>query len=436
MKKSFGKWLSNTPINKKFTPLKVFVIVLIILVSLLSITSVIVVNSESEKIIEVNVDHREQLNAIIRNMYVCRVLGRDILLHEDMDTCEVLYDEYIIAFDELDYKMDVFADELSGDKLTEFESIIDQKNIYKDSMILSADIKMEGGAYQDALYALQVVTPIANEFFGSIDDFLSDEQKLMDEALIRNDAIVMGILMLGLILNAIFITALVIFIRFFAKNMSSSLIALEHSVSEIAGTGNMKVEIPQELYTKDEVGRIATVVNDLRSKLLVYSFLDSLTGGFNAKAYHEEIADIFSDPSVTKQFWCIIADMNNLKLINDNLGHVEGDGAIRKSYESVNDNMVNFGKTYRVGGDEFVSLINCDKDKIKSLIVDVNNQIEKSNTHKDYRFSLAIGYDEFIGNTKEEYDEFFKTVDKKMYENKLEMKAARLNARIDYIDNR
>ncbi len=428
--KKYVDWLNNATIRRKFLPLQLFVIVNVLIISLFSFFAVAMVNISSENIIETNVRNKEELSAIIRKMYVCRVLGRDILFAVEEDVKQDYYEAYISAFNELDYKMDEYAKNLSGSQLTEFERIIEEKNVYKDSMILSADIWINDNDYDEALYALQVVTPIANEFFGSIDEFSIAEENIMNEALDLNDGLVMTILVSGVIISLAIVLGVVIFTRFFTRSMSSSLIKLERAMSQIAETGNMKIEIPSELYTEDEVGRIASVANKMKSMLLEYSFNDTLTGGYNAKAYHEELNEMFYDDT-QKEIWCIISDMNNLKLINDHLGHMEGDNALRNSYYALNGNFGKHGKTFRIGGDEFVSLLSgCSKSEVDSMITDVVSQISKANKNAIYKYSLAIGVDQFVGKSIKEYNEFFKTVDQKMYDNKLASKQSRMTSRV------
>ncbi len=429
--KKFVNWLNNATILKKFLPLQLFVIINVIAISLFSFFSILAVNISSERIIDENVRNKEALSSIIRNMYVCRVLGRDILFAEDEALKNDYYEDYIAAFDSLDEKMNEFSDHLSGSQLAEFTSIIEEKDVYKDSMILSADIWIADGDYDEALYALQVVTPIANEFFGSIDAFSAEEEQIMNEALAVNDGLVITILISGAIVCLAIIFGVVFFARFFAKHMSTSLISLEKSMSRIAETGNMKIEIPSTLYTNDEIGRIASVANQMKTMLLGYSFNDALTGGLNAKAYHEELNDIFVNETEEKDIWCVVSDMNNLKLINDHLGHMEGDNALRNSYFSLNQAFKRYGKTFRIGGDEFVSLVSgCTEDELKKMLTSIEAQIKKANTNDDYKFSLAFGYDKYSGKTLSDYNEFFKTVDKKMYDNKIASKQARIDARI------
>ncbi len=427
----FKVWLDNAPVTKKFIPLQWVIIISVVLISLFSFWSVTAINKSIDRIIEENVRHKEQLSAIIRNMYVCRVLGRDILLQEDESIRNKLYDDYIIAFQDLDTKMQAFSKFLSGTQLIEFERIIEEKNVYEESMILSADIWIGGGEYDDALYALQVVTPIANKFFGSIDDFSDEEERLLNIALEKNNNLIFQILISGFILNAIVIAAVVLFIKFFSQNMSHALVKLEKAMSRIASTGNMRTEIPNELYVKDEIGRIAFVANQMKTMLLEYSLQDVLTGGLNTKAYHEELHDLFEEEISNKDVWCVIADLNNLKIINDVLGHLEGDNAIRNSYYVLNENFKIYGKTYRVGGDEFVALLrDCSQEDVENAVATVTAQLEALNANSENKYSMAFGFEHFTGSNLEEYKEFFKIVDKKMYDNKIASKQSRLHARV------
>ncbi len=430
MLSKFKSWLLNAPIGKKFLPIQIIIYSLVLLITINTITAVVTVNNSSRLIIDENVLDREALSQIVRTMYVCRVLGRDILLQDDIMERQLLYIDYIYAFNNLDDQMSEYAQNLSGAKYDQFMAIIAEKEIYKDSMLLSAEIKMTTDDFDAALEALTSVTPIANDFFGSIDSFMAEEEALMEAALNANDTMVSRTLLLVIIANIVVLILLIVIVRIYIRAMSFSLISLEQSVSAIAATGNMRIDIPAHLFTKDEIGQIAVVVDQLKTMLLENSYTDVLTGGLNATAYHEQLKEIFANKNATK-FWCIISDMNNLKLINDHLGHIEGDNAIRTSYAVLDEQFKEFGKTFRVGGDEFVSLLfNCDEATITSRLVLVSDRIKSLNTNDQYQFSLACGYSQFSGSTRSDFDDFFKVVDKQMYKHKTESKQARLNARV------
>ena len=427
MRKLYKNWILNASVSKKFIPFQLITALLIFVLGVSSVCCLVLINTLSQQVFTENVKNTEMLTEITEVMYVCRVLGRDILFEEDEVLRQTLYQKYVEAFDELDLKMDAFKDRLHGHKMVIFTEIIAEKEIYKESMLLSADLKNEGGKDDEALEALQVVTPIATVFFGSIDQFLTDEKLLMADVLQKNADTVMIVIVLEALICTIVAAIFFMLVDSYAKTASNSLIALEESVTEIADTGNMRINIPNELFTKDEIGSIATAIDKLKSMLLDQSFEDALTNGYNSKAYFQELSDIFSNPQYGNdkiEFWCIIFDMNNLKRINDDYGHIEGDIAIRYAHNIMVECFSKYGKIFRIGGDEFVSILpHCSDADIKMAFEKMESMMDLHDKKAEYRMSIAWGYDKFIGNTREEYSEYFKVVDKKMYEDKKAKKA-------------
>ncbi len=434
MTKLYLKWLRNAAIRMKFIPTQLVIILVILIMGFTSVFSVYTLNKSSQAIFNVNVAHSEMLHEIVTTMYRCRVLGRDILLTDNYEEQLIYYADYIIAFETLDSQMVEFSNTLEGEKKERFDAIIIEKNKYKESMILSADIQIQGGSYEEAVVALKSVTPIANAFFGSIDSFLVDETTLMEEALMQNDRAVITTLIIVIFVNLTGFILIFVLTQTFTKTMSSSLIKLEKTVSTISETGNMKTPIDEDLFTKDEIGQIAKVVDKMRSMLLAHSHNDTLTGGYNAKAYHEEIDDLFTqklDGFPVQKFWCIVFDMNNLKIINDTNGHVEGDFAIKTTFSIINSQLKDNGKVFRIGGDEFVALIyNLTEAEINKKIALIEEKMLEANMNRVLKFSVAIGYAEFEGSSREDFEEHFKIVDKKMYLNKEKIK--RMDSRPEY----
>jgi diguanylate cyclase len=97
--------------------------------------------------------------------------------------------------------------------------------------------------------------------------------------------------------------------------------------------------------------------------------VDSVTG-LNNRNYWELInnGSIFY-PYNSKEFTLIIIDIDNLKEINDNLGHLAGDEAIKIVGESIKRNIRKEDLGVRYGGDEFIILLfNQDKRAAKTVI--------------------------------------------------------------------
>ncbi|MDC7233600.1 MAG: GGDEF domain-containing protein [Spirochaetales bacterium] len=125
-----------------------------------------------------------------------------------------------------------------------------------------------------------------------------------------------------------------------------------------------------------------------------------------------------------ESFTLMLADLNHFKTINDNFGHLEGDKVL-KTVASLLTSLTNTEDTVsRYGGDEFVLLIESEKEDIGSLI---GNRVEKrlneiNRQNSAYAISLSFGY-KFVRSPKGiNTDELFSEVDKNMYEDKLKRK--------------
>ncbi len=89
-----------------------------------------------------------------------------------------------------------------------------------------------------------------------------------------------------------------------------------------------------------------------RTKII--SETDFVTGVYNKNKYIQMINDYYPKVNVVAViFW----DINNLKEVNDELGHEMGDKVIAKLAETLLSQSDEKTKIYRVGGDEFLSMI-------------------------------------------------------------------------------
>ncbi len=280
---SYRNWLKDTPMRRKLMPTKVVTIILVLAMSLISVLALWTVNSASQTIFTQNVGNTEALNNIIETMYMCRVTGRDILLQDDEDARMELYDNYLEYFNTLDLLMYEFYDSLSGEKASIFAEIVDLKNQYKESMILSADIKNNSGDDEAALAALRSVTPVANDFFDSMSTFLEDETLLIDEALHNNNSTFTIVIIVILIISLTVILILVGIVRIYELTMSEKLVKLQDAVSHIVTTGDTTTDIPDELFSKDEIGLIATEMDNLTKMFVQYSEIANSIANKNYK---------------------------------------------------------------------------------------------------------------------------------------------------------
>ena len=157
-------------------------------------------------------------------------------------------------------------------------------------------------------------------------------------------------------------------------------------------------------------------------------YVDVLTGCNNKYAYEEKLDDLQDklNKGEISYFSVIMADINNLKYVNDTFGHEEGDSYIIGCFNVIAD-IFKRENIYRIGGDEFVIILDENNyfkrvdwlNEAKHIFSSYNEQRTIS-PFKRYSMSLGMAdYDNSIKNILE----VVKKADNEMYKNKQEFKA-------------
>lgn len=90
---------------------------------------------------------------------------------------------------------------------------------------------------------------------------------------------------------------------------------------------------------------------------------------------------------------CLMMDINNLKEANDTMGHIAGDELISDAAECVLDIFSPLGDCYRMGGDEFVVLLeHISEAEVLVALASLELAINRKNLTRPFPLSLAIGY--------------------------------------------
>ncbi len=156
------------------------------------------------------------------------------------------------------------------------------------------------------------------------------------------------------------------------------------------------------------------------------AYTDALTGLANRRSC-EEAFDALDADETEKRYAIGVFDLNNLKKVNDRLGHEEGDAFIRSFGEILREVFSAYGLVGRTGGDEFlVILYNISSGKIGGLIDRMNEKIElKNQEHADWSLSAAYGISEYAAEEVKTARQLYKLADERMYECKKEMHRGR-----------
>ena len=167
------------------------------------------------------------------------------------------------------------------------------------------------------------------------------------------------------------------------------------------------------------VARDMTKRKELEDMLTQMSYTDKLTGLYNRAYFEEQINKL--DDNEYYPLTLIMGDLNGLKAVNDNLGHLEGDKLLVEIAKVLKESCRKEDLVFRWGGDEFIILLPNSDYKLGKEICN-RIQLNCKNTDKTpIPLSISLGVSTKI-NKQKDIDEILKEAEDMMYIEKLKTK--------------
>lgn len=158
------------------------------------------------------------------------------------------------------------------------------------------------------------------------------------------------------------------------------------------------------------------------------AYHDGLTGIGNRTAFEELLSKVESEKKNVADIGIAMFDINDLKFVNDNLGHPVGDSMIKTAANIIRESFEDEDSAcFRIGGDEFVVVMR-GKDvptHYEKGMRSFSDLIERHNASPDLVFRISIAHGFYIYNDKcglENVTEAYRLADEVMYETKRRMK--------------
>ena len=191
--------------------------------------------------------------------------------------------------------------------------------------------------------------------------------------------------------------------------MKAAMVEEKEGPRLIVGLNDVDAQVRQEEELEGKLAQAQAKAN-----------IDAMTGAKNRHAYLETEARMDRAIAEKRQlpFAVVIFDVNDLKRINDTEGHQAGDQCIRDTCSIISD-IFRKSPVFRFGGDEFAVIAQGhDYEHMDELL----GKLKYHNTLSAKGGGLTVA----CGVAKYEYDscvaEVFERADRRMYENKRELK--------------
>ncbi len=150
-------------------------------------------------------------------------------------------------------------------------------------------------------------------------------------------------------------------------------------------------------------------------------YLDHLTGVFNRRQMDVYLTDRIRMSKDGRKFSCILLDLDHFKEVNDKLGHVAGDEALKDASVILKSSIRKNDFLARYGGDEFIIVTDIDDtEALGSLVHRINENALAFNTsmNRSYRISFSAGQAVYYPESEWTKEQLIAHIDERMYENK------------------
>ena len=177
---------------------------------------------------------------------------------------------------------------------------------------------------------------------------------------------------------------------------------------------------------EDEMEALGAKIESMQHELERYlryvhvkAYTDSLTGVGNTNRYQDELKRLNGQiGSGEADFFAVVFDIDNLKIVNDEYGHACGDRIIRGAGTAIAD-AFGLERTFRIGGDEFIAIpLSITEEEVNEKLRKIEAKIAAFNAapdHPEAELSLSMGAAAYRPGVDSCFRDVFVRSDETMY---------------------
>lgn len=175
-------------------------------------------------------------------------------------------------------------------------------------------------------------------------------------------------------------------------------------------------------YLVNERENLLSKIKESEENFRSLSLQDELTHLHNRRGFDLLTEQQFKIAGRTKKGMLLMfLDVDNMKWINDNLGHLQGDKALIDTAKILRMHIREADIIARFGGDEFVAIINDTSESLPEIISQrLEESLQKLNSEGAQRFKLSfsVGFARYEPTSPCSIEELLGQADRDMYRNK------------------
>lgn len=176
------------------------------------------------------------------------------------------------------------------------------------------------------------------------------------------------------------------------------------------------------LYLQTNLKRSSATIERMASH-------DIMTGMLNRRGYMELAPEVMKQARKEKRIFTLLsADMDHMKDINDQYGHLMGDEAICRMGRALQALAEHHFTPVHISGDEFLAYgIVDDMEEAREMVTIVNHELERINQEDPWicNISASLGVYASIPQDEDTIDHFMTMADRSMYADKNKRKYGR-----------
>lgn len=186
---------------------------------------------------------------------------------------------------------------------------------------------------------------------------------------------------------------------------------IEAIAAQVSTTISFILALEQSRFLLDDLA-------GANQELSVQATVDGLTGLANHRTMQQTLSELCSIRNSSQVFSLIMLDVDHFKLYNDNYGHQEGDGVLRRVAKVLSSNLRQGDLAARYGGEEFALIL---KGVKKDNAVFIAERIRRSLAEQAYRkgsVTVSMGVAQFPEDGNEP-GEVIEKADRALYHAKI-----------------